>query len=103
MKNSTNTLEIVMVGCAEAEKPQDEFSGLIDHYLGSPATDEEIIEATIVATQKCEQIIARFGDLNGERNQPYYHAQLVAEQIRSSRLSQFLRLVELDRERIRAI
>lgn len=61
------------------------FRELVLMNTGCAVSDEEIICAIPKATQKLLRIIKREGDLDGYRFSEPYIAQLVAEQIRSSR------------------
>lgn len=57
---------------------------LVQHYLGSEIPrDTDLVGATANATQKLRRIIEREGDWEGERRQPYYLAQLIAEEIQA--------------------
>lgn len=61
----------------------DEVKTLVDHYAGCVIPTERIESAMPAAERKLQNLIQRFGDDNGKRRQPYYIAQLIAEQIRS--------------------
>lgn len=67
-------------------------------YLGAAIEPQEWGKAKAFAERKLNGIIEREGDCGGERREPYYLAQLIAETVRSDRFSQFtLDLIELDR------
>lgn len=67
-------------------------------FLGAEIPPPEWDKATEYAERKLDRIIEREGDCGGERRKPEYLAQLIAETVRSSRLSRFtLELMALDR------
>lgn len=65
-------------------------------YLGTTIEPSEWDKAKADAERKLKNIINREGDGNGERKQPYYLAQLIAEAVRSERFFKFsVDLIEL--------
>lgn len=62
-----------------------DFRELVLMNAGCAVSDEEIISAIPKAAEKLSRIIMREGDLDGYRLSEPYIAQLVAEEIRSSR------------------
>lgn len=60
-----------------------------ERYLGTEIEPSEWGKAKEYAERKLKGIIEREGDRNGERREPWYLAQLIAETVRSSRFSQF--------------
>lgn len=60
----------------------------VEHYLDSKILCiGEFMEASLSAKDKLKRIIEREGDADGERTQPYYLAQLIAEAINQNRFS----------------
>lgn len=71
---------------------------LTEEYLGSTVSTHEYKAARKQAENKLAGIIERFGDENGARREPWYLAQLIAEAVKSNRLTRFTcELAELDR------
>lgn len=66
-----------------------EYVRLVEQYLGRATTETELWTATQAAVRKCTQIIERFGDLDSERLQPYYLAQLAVEHIKETALADY--------------
>lgn len=64
---------------------QADLTALVSSYVESP-TYEEIIAALKPAAKKLERIIKREGDAGGARCEPTYIAQLISEEIRSTRM-----------------
>lgn len=64
---------------------------LVEKYVGFKFDEYEAELAEHKAIDKLNYIINRFGDANGERTQDYYLAQLIAEQIKQSRFSEYCR------------
>ncbi len=62
----------------------------VESYLGSSIAPSELEEAKAYAERKLASIIDREGDADGARRQPDYLAQLIAETVRSNRLSRCL-------------
>ena len=62
---------------------------LAEQYLGSIILPTEFTESEKYAQRKLDLIIQREGDAGGARREPWYLAQLIAEAVRSSRISQF--------------
>lgn len=69
---------------------------LVEKYLGFEVSEEQYQESADAAAKKLVTIIDRFGDEGGERNKPYYLAQLIAEHIRISLLTQASILVAVN-------
>ncbi len=59
---------------------------LVSRYVSIP-TFAEIALAIVPAKEKLKRIIEREGDADGARLEPSYLAQLIAENIRSSRMT----------------
>lgn len=66
---------------------------LAERYFGREIPEPEYSEAVISARRKLAWIINREGDAGGERQKPYYLAQLVSEAVRASRLSEYTQRV----------
>lgn len=65
-------------------------------YLGTAISPSEWLDARDSAERKLNHIITHYGDAGGERNEPWYLAQLIAEAVRASRLTEYThRLAEL--------
>ncbi len=60
---------------------------LVEKYVGFEFDDFEFELAEPKARRKLENIIKREGDSNGERLKGYYLAQLIAEQIKQTRVT----------------
>ena len=61
---------------------------MVEHYLGNEIIcTGEFTAALSSAIDKLKRIIEREGDANGERLQPYYLAQLIAESIGANHFS----------------
>lgn len=60
-----------------------------ESYLGGTIEPSEWDKAKEEAERKLGRIIDREGDADGTRREPWYLAQLIAEAVRSSRISQF--------------
>lgn len=65
---------------------QADLTALVSMYVKNP-TYLEIINSLKPATEKLERIIQREGDADGARLEPSYIAQLIAENIRSTRMT----------------
>lgn len=65
---------------------QADLTALVSMYVKNP-TYSEIINSLKPATEKLERIIKREGDADGARLEPSYIAQLIAENIRSTRMT----------------
>lgn len=65
---------------------QVDLTSLVAVYIDEP-TYSELIRAIKPATEKLERIIEREGDADGARLEPSYIAQLIAENIRSTRMT----------------
>ena len=65
---------------------QADLTELVSIYVDNP-TYSEIVNALKPATEKLERIIEREGDAHGARREPSYIAQLIAENIRSTRMT----------------
>ena len=75
-----------------------QLRSLTERYLGDPVSTPEYKAAKEAAERKLAGIIERFGDENGARREPWYLAQLIAEAVKSNRLTRFTcELAELDR------
>ena len=57
-----------------------------ERYLGTAIEPQEWLRAENSAWQKRQYIIGRYGDSGGQRREPWYMAQLIAEAVRSDRL-----------------
>lgn len=69
-----------------------------EQYLGTQIEPSEWDKAKESAERKLGRIISREGDAGGARREPWYLAQLIAESVRSSRMTSFtFSLMELDR------
>ena len=66
-----------------------DWKSLIQKQVGIEVTDEEVEENMPYAKRKLSHIISREGDLNGERNQPWYLATLLGEIINMDRFSHY--------------
>lgn len=66
------------------------MQALAEQYLGTPILQGELAEAWAVAARKLEWITSRYGDGDGDRKEPWYLAQLIAEAVEASRLSRQL-------------
>ena len=69
---------------------------LAEKYLGSPIEPEEWSKAE--AERKAVDIILREGDLDGQREEPWYIAQLAAEAVSAGRLKRYLEALNTARE-----
>lgn len=69
------------------EGETDNLFSLVSNYVSAP-TFAEIALAILPAKAKLQRIIEREGVANGARFKPSYLAQLVAENIRSFRMTQ---------------
>ena len=58
-----------------------------EQCLGTVISPHEWVKARANASQKLARIIARDGDENGARREPWYLAQLVAEAVREGRIA----------------
>lgn len=66
--------------------------------LGAEIQSSEWAKAKEYAERKLKNIIERFGDEGGARREPWYLAQLIAEEVSQNRFSQFtLELARLDK------
>ena len=65
---------------------QADLTELVSIYVDNP-TYSEIVNALKPATEKLERIIGREGYADGARREPSYIAQLIAENIRSTRMT----------------
>ncbi len=66
---------------------QPTLKQLAEGYFGREIPEPEYRKAVISAERKLLWIINREGDAGGERRQPYYLAQLIAEAVSASRFS----------------
>lgn len=66
---------------------------LAEEYLRCPITDDDMAEAQVHAERKLDWIISREGDAGGERLEPYYLAQLIAEYLRGKALTHYCNLM----------
>ena len=66
-----------------------DWKSLIKKQVGIEVTDDEIEEHMPYAKRKLSHIISREGDLNGERNKPWFLATLLGEIINMERFSQY--------------
>lgn len=57
-----------------------------ERYLGAAIEPQEWHRACKSAEQKLRHIIKHYGDSGGQRREPRYMAQLIAEAVRSDRL-----------------
>lgn len=57
-----------------------------ESYLGAAIEPQEWRKACESAEQKLKHIIKLYGDSEGQRREPWYMAQLIAEAVRSDRL-----------------
>lgn len=64
-----------------------------ERLLGTAVEPWEWESASTYAERKLERIIEREGDAGGERREPWYMAQLIAEAVRGSRLSRLFDLM----------
>lgn len=62
---------------------EDETKALTEMYLGAELPQEFYEMEREAATRKLDRIISHEGDMNGERRQPYYLAQLIAELVKA--------------------
>jgi len=62
---------------------------LAEKYFGASIPPTEWDEAKAAAERKLDWIISREGDADGDRREPWYLAQLIAEAVRASRFSRF--------------
>lgn len=62
-----------------------------ERYLGTAIMPQEWSEAKAYAEHKLDCIIEREGDADGARREGWYLAQLIAESVRGSRFSLYLR------------
>lgn len=77
---------------------EDTLRQQAERYLCTEIEPSEWDKAKAYAEQKLKGIIKREGDGDGARRQPWYLAQLIAENVQGNRFSQFtLDLMELDR------
>ena len=53
-------------------------------FLGAEIPSPEWDKATVQAERKLKRIIAREGDADGKRREPWYLAQLIAETVKGS-------------------
>lgn len=86
---------------------KEDLKSLSEQYLSSAISQREFEQAEMQAKRKLARIIEREGDADGERRKPYYLAQLIAEAVRSDRLSSltfelgnFIRCAEESRKQI---
>lgn len=59
-----------------------------ERYLGAAIEPQEWRRACESAERKLQHIIRLYGDSGGQRQEPWYMAQLIAEAVRSDRLRQ---------------
>lgn len=59
-----------------------------ERYLGTAIEPQEWRRACESAERKLQHIIKHYGDSGGQRREPWYMAQLIAEAVRSDRLRQ---------------
>ena len=57
-----------------------------ERYLGTAIEPQEWRRACESAERKLQYIIKHYGDSGGQRREPWYMAQLIAEAVRSDRL-----------------
>lgn len=69
-----------------------------ESYLGTAIKPSELETAKAYAERKLALVIDREGDAGGARREPWYLAQLIAETVRGSRLSQYLNEINELRE-----
>lgn len=74
-----------------------DFKEMVEKYAEIEVTQEEIDVFLPQAKRKHSHIINREGDLNGERNQPWYLATLLGEIINMERFSEYCRRVSIQR------
>lgn len=86
-QNSANSEQAEKNTNAEnSEGKMADFFYLVDKYVSEP-TFSEIVSAILPAQAKLKRIIEREGDADGARFNPSYFAQLIAENIRSARMT----------------
>lgn len=67
---------------------REELQQQAEKYLGAVIKPCEYGEAKASAERKLKRIIEREGDAGGARREPWYLAQLIAEAVKSSRLTE---------------
>lgn len=60
---------------------------MVEGYLGYEISEEQYASAQARASRKLASIVDRFGTKDGQRNEPYYLAQLIAEDVKKTLLS----------------
>ena len=65
-----------------------------ERYLGAKIPEQLWRPALTRSKLKLERIIKREGDAGGERREPWYLAQLIAEDLRERRLAEYTATVE---------
>lgn len=83
---SNPTLQEKTTNTQNSEGGTANLFSLVCMYVNTP-TFAEITKAIVPAKEKLKRIIKREGDDNGARLEPSYLAQLIAENIRSSRIT----------------
>lgn len=61
---------------------QDKIKMLAEKFLGIELSQEFYEIKKVEAVKKLDRIISREGDMDGERRQPYYLAQHIAERVK---------------------
>lgn len=70
-----------------------DFKEMVEKYAEIEVTQEEIDAYLPQAKRKLSHIVNLEGDLDGERNQPWYLATLLGEIINMERFSEYCRRV----------
>jgi len=82
-----------------SKQQADELWLQAEQSLGAEIAPLEWHKARASAQRKLDDLIKRFGDDGGTMREPWYLAQLIAEAVRSDRLSRYChRLMELREE-----